>query len=1114
MDPRFDTLFLGARELASAEERSAFLDKVCSGDQELRTRLKAKLILEAEAADFFGEAVTRVDRGKPATFPGEEPGAYIGPFKLLQQIGEGGFGTVWMADQQAPVRRRVALKIIKPGLDTKEVIARFEQERQALAMMDHPNIAKVFDAGATQWGRPFFVMELVRGIKITDYCDEAKLSTADRLGLFIAVCQAVQHAHQKGIIHRDLKPSNILVTSHDGVPVPKVIDFGVAKATQQQRLTDLTLFTHFEQMIGTPLYMSPEQAEMSGLDIDTRSDIYSLGMLLYELLTGRTPFAPEELMKQGLDEIRRTIREQDPKKPSTFVSTMEGGRRMTVAQQRQTDSAKLCSQLRGDLDWIVMKALEKDRTRRYDTANGLALDLQRHLNNEPVLARPSSRLYRFRKMVRRNKLAFAAGAVVVAALLLALGILAASVSRIVHERNQKGAALLQRDAALTDAQEQLFEALLSRARAGRYSRQMGQRLDSLAALTGAARIRFDERLRDEAIAAMALPDVRPGSSWSGFQPGDIDAACRLSVTWEEKTLILHSVPDGREVRRIETGRHPRDMTLSRDGRFVAEHDVAFNLRIWRVSDGQRVFGDEPGRSDCWAFSADSRQLAVGQADGIVRYDLETGREINRWRARGAVHSLAFHPDDPQLAVGYTSLKAVSLYAVDGTHAADLPVGAMIEQALAWRPDGLRLAIGGSDPRIQIWDVPGNRKVAVLEGHAEPVSMLGFHPDGSLLVSASYDATHRMWEPASGRQVLQFSQPLSSHAFSADGRWIGAFAKGDGGQLLEVATCPEYRTFVSSLGAGEGGYYDGGISPDGRLLAAGMSDGVRVWEIARGREAAFLPIRRSPSAFFQHDGRELLTCGDAGLQRWLIQERADASEPLRLGSPQKIPLPFTPTRADRSRDGRLFAVTSESAGGALVLDAATGAMRTPVLAHPRAGAVALSPDGKWLATSGWHSPLLRLWNVQSGKLAHEWGRPAPLSTGFTPDSRELVAMQLEECAFWSVETFQRVRSLPRTAPIYATPAAFSPDEKLVAVEVTPGVIQLTEFATGRLVAKLTDPFGDRATWMSFTPDGTQLVTVAHYSSAIHVWDLRRIRARLKSMNLDWDWPEFASGGPAH
>ena len=312
-----------------------------------------------------------------------------------------------MAEQEEPVRRRVALKVIKLGMDTKNVIARFEAERQALALMDHPNIAKVLDAGATETGRPYFVMELVKGVRITDYCDQNNLPTTERLALFTSVCHAIQHAHQKGIIHRDIKPSNTLVTMHDGVPVPKVIDFGIAKATDQ-RLTDKTLFTAFEQLMGTPAYMSPEQAEMSGLDIDTRSDIYALGVLLYELLTGKTPFDARELLASGLDAMRRTIREQEPARPSTRFSTMLAADLSAAAKHRQCESSKLTSSIRGDLDWMVMKCLEKDRTRRYETASALVNDIERHLNNEPVVARPPSRYYRLQKAIRRNKGAFAA----------------------------------------------------------------------------------------------------------------------------------------------------------------------------------------------------------------------------------------------------------------------------------------------------------------------------------------------------------------------------------------------------------------------------------------------------------------------------------------------------------------------------------------------------------------------------------------------------------------------------------------------------------------------------------------------------------------------------------
>src|SRR5450432_2777105 len=309
-----------------------------------------------------------------------ESGDRIGNYKLLEQIGEGGCGVVYMAEQEQPVRRRVALKIIKLGMDTESVIARFGAERQALAMMEHPNIAKVLDAGATETGRPYFVMELVRGIPITEYCDSNKLSTRQRLELFIPVCRAVQHAHQKGIIHRDIKPSNVLVTMHDGVPVPKVIDFGIAKATEG-RLTDATVYTAYEQIIGTPAYMSPEQAELSGLDVDTRSDIYSLGVLLYELLTGKTPFDGKELVKSGLEEMRRTLREKEPQRPSTILTTLHGTELKATAEHRHAEPPKLISLRRGDLDWIVMKALEKDRTRRYETANGLAMDIERYLNN-------------------------------------------------------------------------------------------------------------------------------------------------------------------------------------------------------------------------------------------------------------------------------------------------------------------------------------------------------------------------------------------------------------------------------------------------------------------------------------------------------------------------------------------------------------------------------------------------------------------------------------------------------------------------------------------------------------------------------------------------------------
>src|SRR5262245_46380321 len=433
-------MFMHAVGKLPPEQWDGYVGEACGGDADLANQVRGFLQIHREAGSFLESPAAPLVATVDAPLS-ERPGTVIGPYKLLERSGEGGFGVDLVAGQQQPVRRKVALKVLKPGMDTRRVVARFEAERQALALMDHPNIARVFDGGETPTGRPYFVMELVRGIPITEFCDQNKMPVRERLDLFITVCQAIQHAHLKGIIHRDVKPTNVLVTLHDGKPMAKVIDFGIAKATGQ-RLTEKTLFTNFAQMIGTPLYMSPEQAQMSGQDIDTRTDIYALGVLLYELLTGTTPFDHARLKTVSFDEIRHIICDEEPARPSTRISTL-GPAAATVSAQRGSDPQRLSQLFRGELDWIVMKALEKDRSRRYESASAFAADVQHYLHDEPVLACPPSAMYRFGKFARRNKVVLAMASVVA----LAVVVLATSLVQIASEQQARQIAQRDKDRA-------------------------------------------------------------------------------------------------------------------------------------------------------------------------------------------------------------------------------------------------------------------------------------------------------------------------------------------------------------------------------------------------------------------------------------------------------------------------------------------------------------------------------------------------------------------------------------------------------------------------------------------------------------------------------------------
>jgi serine/threonine protein kinase/WD40 repeat protein len=1108
--PDEEAIFHVARKIESLDARCSYLQQVCCGDPSLCERIQALLIAHEQDRGFLESDAGTKGAAAP-NIAGEGPGSLIGQYKLLEQIGEGGFGVIFMAEQLHPVRRKVAVKLIKPGMDSQRVLARFEVERQALARMEHPNIAHVLDAGTTPAGRPYFVMELVRGVPLIRFCDDSRLPVNDRLRLFMDVCRAVQHAHQKGIIHRDLKPGNILVTLHDGIPVPKVIDFGIAKALGEP-LTDRTLFTGFAQLLGTPSYMSPEQAEMSGLGVDTRSDIYALGVILYELITGATPFDAERLQTAGLDEVRRIICKEESAPPSTRIVAM-GGQATTVSANRRTDPHKLSRLCRGELDWIVLKALEKDRNRRYDTASAFAADVQRYLNNDTVVACPPSRWYRLRKTVHRNRTLVLVCSLVALALLT--GTVAATWGLIRStdaeaaaraEAFQKEEALRDKERALTAAQlsertarDQTFYSLLNEARAVRLTGRMGQRFGSLDAIARASQLRSDSRLRDEAIAAMAHSDLRPGPRWRALPTGythlDFDADYRTYArVADDGEICIRTVEGDHEVRSIRAQpMRTRRFQISPDGRYFARLETGDRLRVWRIADGNEVLPKPLPKVAAWAFSGDSRHLVVVRPGAAERLDLETGRQLDRWKLPGAFKPwiVAFHPDHRQVAISYVDAEFVSIYDSEkGAQVAELPVGNGSFKVVAWHPDGARLAI--SDTRfIEIWDVDARCKRATLEGHVQQVAALSFHPEGRLLASHSWDGVLRLWDVATGRSHLQMSL-LIVPRFSRDGRWVGMLQHGEEAQLLEATTAPEYRT----LGDGQSDHFEGEISPDDRLLAISRSrDSVCICDLTTARQIA---TTRAGLPVFRPDGRELLTSSEVGLERRTISFDGE----LKLGPPRTVPLYAVPTRVSRSQDGRTLAFLCESKGVAWLMDVDTNTVRDARLHHWGAGYIAISPDGNWVATSGWHADEVRLWNARTGEMVKEW----PLyrtSVAFTPDSRTLVLGLGDEFRFHDVKTKELVLRIRRDVLMHPGYITFAPKVGLMALEMAPGIVHLKEIANGHTVARLEDPHGDGAAWMGLTSDAGRLAVVAPYAKAVHIWDIRAIRKQLRTLNLDWD-----------
>jgi serine/threonine protein kinase/WD40 repeat protein len=1121
-----ESILLQALEIACPAGRAAFLDRACGENGNLRAEVEALLRAHAQSGDLLDlpdkPAVTVEESSR------ERPGTVIGPYKLLQQIGEGGMGTVFMAEQQHPVRRKVALKVIKAGMDSAQVIARFEAERQALALMDHVNIARVFDGGTTESGRPYFVMELVHGVPITQYCDDNRLTPRERLELFVPACQAVQHAHQKGVIHRDLKPSNILVTMYDGKPVPKVIDFGVAKATEQ-KLTERTLFTQYGTLVGTLEYMSPEQAEMSALGVDTRSDIFSLGVLLYELLTGSTPLSHKRVKAAAYAEVLRMIRDEEPPRPSTRLSD-SGETLASISANRHTEPAKLAGLLRGELDWIVMKTLEKDRSRRYETANGLAMDLKRYLSDEPVLACPPSAMYRLRKLVRRNKRILATVGLV--ALTLVAGTVVSTLQAIrateaeglartrLQAETEAQNATRQQLRLTEEAQEQatrrLYDARLAQARAGSLSRRVGQRFDSLDALAEAAKIARDLNLpeqrllelRNAAIACLALPDLRIAKEWNGFPTGSLSVGFdgtlkRYARVDRQGVVHIHQVGGDTEICRLP-GMGPGQAWawFSPDGQFLALAHQDDRIKVWKLAGSEAVvLVEELSAPGGVAFSPDSRRLAIGHADGSLRlYELPSGRQLKQLEGVPRHRGLAFHPEGRQLAVCCAT--GVQIYDLEtGRIFADLPQPPGAD-CVAWHPGGKTLAVNGGDRIIHIWDVDTRSLIARLEGHKADGIYFAYNHAGDLLASTGWDGTMRLWDPRTGRQLFKTEVYLASLGFSPDDRFLTAGVADTKLRIWELAGLSAYRTLVGGPVPKQASHYTGcALSPNGRLLALTQEAGVSFWDLARRKELAFTLIGNTRSVVFESSDA-LLTGGPAGSLRWPIQENVEAPGLLRIGPPTRL-LPFWGEGIACSSDGRVL--TSPQGNGALVLDQDHPDRPIRLTCHRDVRFTAVSPDGRWVATGSHWDTKVKVWAARTGKLEKELPVETGSMVGFSPDGRWL-ATTGGGLALWEVGSWRPGKQIGGGV------FAFSPDCKLLAVEAGHGVIRLVNPDSGQEYARLEDPNQESAFRLCFSPDGAQLIAPTQASQSVHVWDLRTIREQLVRMGLDWELPPYPSAEP--
>ena len=852
-DPRSPrSLFMEAVETVPPERWNDFLDGECREDSQLRQQVLRLLNAHRESGDFLSSPVAGVGaalaqtivRAPPVDVPISSVGARIGPYKLLEQIGEGGMGVVYVAEQTEPIRRRVALKIIKPGMDSKQVIARFEAERQALAMMDHPHIARVLDAGMSEAGLPYFVMELVRGMPITEYCDKAKLTPDQRVELFVAVCQAVQHAHQKGIIHRDLKPSNVLVTLHDGKPIPKVIDFGVAKAIGQQ-LTENTIYTAFTQLIGTPLYMSPEQAELSGLDIDTRSDVYSLGVLLYELLTGHTPFDSGTLIRCGLDEMRRLLREVEPPRPSHRVSTLKAAALSTTSANRGLDERQLSRTLSGELDWIVMKAMEKERDRRHESASALAADLQRYLHDEPVQACPPSAGYRLRKFARRHRGVLSAAGLVLTALFLGTAVsvwyaLVAGKAKqdavdanVLADERRVSAERSASEAEFQAKQARQFEAD-AKFRA-KQARQFEAEAIEQRDQTALTLYNSDIRLAHADIGARNAPRAAEILLRHFPYPGETDRR-----GWEWHYLL------GQSQQAVQT---------------VFAHSNAVRLGAWSPNAIRQV-----------AWSPNGELAASVSSDGSARvWDTATWKLVRTFDAGGTIKDgVKWSPDSQQLAWGSCSDEsALRVWHRPSDEVSVHPGHKESIWTIAWSHDGRRIASAGLPPEnVLIWNVEDGYSHRVLSGAEWNIEAISWSPDDKLLAATGQGRPLCLWDVTSGE--LLSTEPIANCGGSD---WHPALPRIAVGTLQGECLVWDQtsRTVVRRWAAHAGRVSEVAWSPDGALIATCGGDGlVKTWESSSGTEVQACTGHRGnvTSVAWGPQGKQLISGGfDGTLRVW-------------------------------------------------------------------------------------------------------------------------------------------------------------------------------------------------------------------------------------------------------